>query len=242
MLMSKNALISGANKGIGLETARQLGALGYKIYVGSRDTKKGDLAVADLKSEGIDAVAVHLDMDDSSTFSSVANLIEANDGHLDALVNNAGAILDFGERPSEVSMDKVRSSFDVNFFAQIELTQRLLPLIQKSKAGRIVNVSSILASLAMNSDPKSPLGEWRALGYNASKAALNAFTTILAFELKDTNVKVNSGHPGWVKTDLGGEGALMELEDGAKTNVWLATLPEDGPTGGFFHMHAKLPW
>ena len=240
--MSKNALISGANKGIGLETARQLGALGCKVYVGSRDTAKGDAAAADLRSQGIDAVAVHVDMDDSSTFSSVADLIDSTDGHLDVLVNNAGAIFDFGEKPSLVPIDKVRSSFDVNFFAQIELTQKLIPLILKSEAGRIVNVSSILASLTMNSDPKSPLGEWRALGYNASKAALNAFTTVLAFDLKDTKVKVNSGHPGWVKTDLGGVGALMEIEDGAKTNVWLATLPEDGPTGGFFHMHAKLPW
>jgi NAD(P)-dependent dehydrogenase (short-subunit alcohol dehydrogenase family) len=240
--MSKNALISGANKGIGLETARQLGALGFKVYVGSRDAANGDAAVADLKSQGIDAVAVHLDMNDSSTFSSVANLIEANEGHLDVLVNNAGAIYDRGERPSEVSIEKVRSSFDVNFFSQIDLTQTLLPLILKSEAGRIVNVSSILGSLSMNSDPNSPIGDWRALGYNSSKAALNAFTALLAFDLKGTKVKVNSGHPGWVKTDLGGEGALLELKDGAATNVWLATLPEDGPTGGFFHMHAKLPW
>jgi NAD(P)-dependent dehydrogenase (short-subunit alcohol dehydrogenase family) len=240
--MKKTALISGANKGIGLETARQLGKLGYKVYVGSRDLSRGEKAVQELKSEGIDAVVAHLDMSDSSTFQSVADLIEREEGHLDTLINNAGAILDFGERPSEVAIEKVRESFDVNFFSQIELTQKLLPLLMKSDAGRIVNVSSILASLAMNSDPNSPLGEWRALGYNASKAALNAFTTILAYDLRKTNIKVNSGHPGWVKTDLGGVGALMEIPDGAKTNVWLATLPDDGPTGGFFHMHAKLPW
>jgi NAD(P)-dependent dehydrogenase (short-subunit alcohol dehydrogenase family) len=238
----KNALISGANKGIGLETARQLGQLGYKVYVGSRDIEKGASAVSELRSEGIDAELSHLDMDEPSTFKVVYDQINANDGHLDALINNAGAILDFGERPSEVALEKVRKSFDVNFFAQIDLTQTLLPLIEKSDAGRIVNVSSILASLTMNSDPNSPLGDWRALGYNASKAALNAFTTLLAFDLRDSNIKVNSGHPGWVKTDLGGAGALLEIPDGAKTNVWLATLPEDGPTGGFFHMHAKLPW
>lgn len=238
----KNALISGANKGIGLETARQLGKLGYKVYVGSRDVERGNSAVNELKSEGIDAVLTHLDLSDATTFQTTYDLIESQDGRLDALVNNAGAILDFGERPSEVSIDKVRASFDVNFFAQIELTQKLLPLILKSDAGRIVNVSSILASLTMNSDPNSPIGDWRALGYNSSKAALNAFTTLLAFDLRQTNVKVNSGHPGWVKTDLGGVGALLEIPDGAKTNVWLATLPEDGPTGGFFHMHAKLPW
>jgi NAD(P)-dependent dehydrogenase (short-subunit alcohol dehydrogenase family) len=210
--------------------------------VGSRDEARGEKAAAELQTSGVNAVFVHLNMTDPSTFQSVANLIEAEDGHLDVLVNNAGASFDRGIRPSEVPIEKVRESFDINFFAQIQLTQLLLPLLLKAEAGRIVNVSSILGSLTLNSDPNSPIGDWRSLGYNASKAALNAFTTILAFDLRNTKIKVNSGHPGWVKTDLGGEGALLELEDGAKTNVWLATLPEDGPTGGFFHMHAKLPW
>ena len=240
--MSKTALISGANKGIGLETARQLGALGFKIYVGSRDEERGENAAAELQASGVEAVFVLLNMTDSTTFQPVVDLIEAQDGHLDVLINNAGANFDRGIRPSDVPIEKVKESFEVNFFSQIELTQKMLPLLLKSEAGRIVNVSSILGSLTLNSDPNSPIGDWRSLGYNASKAALNAFTTILAFDLRNTKIKVNAGHPGWVKTDLGGHGALLELEDGAKTNVWLATLPEDGPTGGFFHMHAKLPW
>lgn len=240
--MIKNALVSGGNKGIGLETARQLGNLGFKVYIGSRDQAKGELAIADLVEQGIEAQYVHLDMDAPSTFQSTFDLINAQDGHLDVLVNNAGAHFDRGMKPSEVPINLVRDSFNVNFFSHIELTQKLLPLVLKSHAGRIVNVSSILGSIALNSDPESPLGDWRSLGYNSSKAALNAFTALLAYELRNTNVKVNSGHPGWVKTELGGDGALLELADGAATNVWLATLPEDGPTGGFFHMHAKLPW
>ncbi len=240
--MSKTALISGANKGIGFETARQLGAQGFKVYIGSRDEARGERAAAELQASGITAVPVNLNMSDSSTFKAAHDLIEAQDGHLDVLINNAGASFDKGIRPSEVPMENVRDSFEINFFSQIELTQIMLPLLLKSDAGRIVNVSSILGSLTLNSDPNSPIGEWRSLGYNSSKAALNAFTTILAFDLRNTKIKVNAGHPGWVKTDLGGDGALLEIVDGAKTNVWLATLPEDGPTGGFFHMHAKLPW
>jgi NAD(P)-dependent dehydrogenase (short-subunit alcohol dehydrogenase family) len=240
--MKKNAFITGANKGIGLETAKQLGALGFKIYVGSRDEARGEQAVAELQSNGVLAVNVHVNMTDSATFKTAADLIQSEDGHLDVLVNNAGASFDKGVRPSEVSMTQLRNSFEVNFFSQVELTQALLPLLMKSDAARIVNVSSILGSLTLNSDPQSPIGDWRSLGYNSSKTALNAFTAILAYDLRNTNIKVNSGHPGWVKTHLGGPGALLEVADGAATNVWLATLPEDGPTGGFFHMHAKLPW
>jgi len=240
--MGKNALISGANKGIGLETARQLGKLGYKVYIGSRDKSRGTGAAAALQSEGVDAEFIHLDMNDPSTFQSAFKTIESQDGHLDALVNNAGTSFDKGVRPSEVSMKILRDSFDVNFFAQVELTQTMLPLLMKSEAGRIVNVSSILGSLTLNSDPESPIGDWRSLGYNSSKTALNAFTAILAYDLRNTKIKVNSGHPGWVKTELGGEGATLDVTGGAVTSVWLATLPDDGPSGGFFHMHAKLPW
>ncbi|MBI1332995.1 MAG: SDR family NAD(P)-dependent oxidoreductase [Armatimonadetes bacterium] len=240
--MSNNALISGANKGIGIETARQLGKLGYKVYLGARDIVKGEAAEAELKAEGLNVEFVLLDMSAPSTFQTVYNHIESLDGHLDVLVNNAGVILDFGVTPSELPIEKLKETFDVNFFAQVELTQLLLPLIKKSLAGRIVNVSSILGSLTLNSDPTSALGDWRSLGYNSSKAALNAFTTLLAFELRNTKIKVNSAHPGWVKTDLGGPNALLDLEDGAKTSVWLATLPDDGPTGGFYHLQAKLPW
>jgi len=141
-----------------------------------------------------------------------------------------------------VAQEALRETFDTNFFAVVELTQALLPLIRKSPAGRIVNLSSILASLTLHSDPKSPIAGSKPLGYNASKTALNAFTVHVADALKDTKIKVNSAHPGWVKTEMGGAGAQMEITDGAKTSVELALLGDDGPTGAYIHMGKPLPW
>lgn len=238
----KTALITGANKGIGLETARQLGRLGYHIYLGARDIAKGEAAAAELTAEGLSVTFVHVDLASPSTFQTVFNLIESQEGHLDVLVNNAGVHLDYDVKPSDLAIDTLRQTFEVNYFGQVELTLELLPLIRRAKAGRIVNVSSILGSLALNSDPKSDLGPWGSLAYNSSKTALNAFTAILAHDLKDSTIKVNSAHPGWVKTDLGGPDAVMDPENGAKTSVWLATLPDDGPTGGYFHMQDTLAW
>jgi NAD(P)-dependent dehydrogenase (short-subunit alcohol dehydrogenase family) len=139
-------------------------------------------------------------------------------------------------------MELLRKIFETNFFAQVALTDALLPLIKKSPAGRIVNLSSILASLTLHADPQSPIYDAKSFAYDASKTALNAFTIHLAWELRDTKVKVNSAHPGWVKTDMGGPNATMELSEGGKTSAALATLPDDGPTGGFFHLGQPLPW
>jgi NAD(P)-dependent dehydrogenase (short-subunit alcohol dehydrogenase family) len=139
-------------------------------------------------------------------------------------------------------MDLLRKVFETNFFAVVALTEKLLPLIRKSPAGRIVNLSSILGSLTLHADPKSPIYNAKSFAYDASKTALNAFTVHLAYDLRDTKIKVNSAHPGWVKTDMGGPEAPMELSEGAKTSVTLATLPEDGPTGGYFHLGQTLPW
>ncbi len=143
---------------------------------------------------------------------------------------------------STVTPDVLRKTFETNFFAVVALTQALLPLVRKSPAGRIVNLSSILGSLKLHSDPTSPIYAMKAFGYDASKTALNAFTVHLAHELRATPIKVNSAHPGWVKTDMGGSAAPMEVTEGAKTSIQLATLPEDGPTGGFFHLGKPLPW
>jgi NAD(P)-dependent dehydrogenase (short-subunit alcohol dehydrogenase family) len=240
--VKKVALITGANKGIGFETARQLAQQGYTVLIGARDKTRGSEAANQLKSEGLDANFLHIDLEDPATFPAAAKVVSTEYGHLDALINNAGINLDFGHRASEVDTDLVRKTFEINLFSQIELTKNFIPLLEKSPAGRIVNLSSILGSLTLNSDPKSPIGDWRSLGYNASKAALNAYTAILSFDLRNTKIKVNAAHPGWVKTELGGPNAPMELEDGAKTSVWLATLPDDGPTGGYFHMQDRLPW
>lgn len=239
--MTTVALITGANKGIGLETARQLAQKGIKVLLGARDEKRGLEAANVLKSEGLDVEYVNVDVDNLETHKSVGNYIQENYGKLDILINNAG-VMEEPKLTSQLSVDVYRKIFETNFFNLISLTQTLLPLVQKSDAGRIVNLSSILGSLTTHSDPNSFIYNFKLPAYNISKTALNAFTVHLAHELKDTNIKVNSAHPGWVKTDMGGENAPMELVDGAKTSVWLATLPSDGPNGGFFHMQESLPW
>src|SRR6202046_2817515 len=136
----------------------------------------------------------------------------------------------------------MEETYKTNFCPPVELTQTLLPLVKKSEAGRIVNMSSILGSQTLHADPKSPIYNFKALSYDASKAALNSFTIHLAHELQDTNIKVNSAHPGWVKTDMGTDAATMELPEGAKTSVALATLPDNGPTGSYIHLGETLPW
>jgi NAD(P)-dependent dehydrogenase (short-subunit alcohol dehydrogenase family) len=241
---TKVALITGANKGIGLETARQLGKLGVTILVGARSVAKGEEAAEVLRGIGVDARAVKLDVLDRADYATVAKLIEKDYGRLDILINNAGVLLDnrTGNETSTTSAKLLRETFDTNFFAVVELTQTLLPLIRKSAAGRIVNLSSILASLTLHATKGSPIYDAKTFAYDASKAALNSFTIHLAHELQGAKIKVNSAHPGWVKTDMGGEGAMMEIVDGAKTSVQLAMLGEDGPSGGYFHMGDSLPW
>jgi NAD(P)-dependent dehydrogenase (short-subunit alcohol dehydrogenase family) len=245
------AFITGANRGIGLETARGLGKLGITVLVGARNAAQGQAAVSALADDGITtAEAVEFDVSKREHHQKIADLIARRFGRLDILINNAGVMLDeanFGlpagfNTASTVSEKVLRDTFDVNFFAPVLLTQTLLPLLKKSPAGRIVNLSSILGSLALHADPKSPIYAAKAFAYDASKAALNAFTIHLAAELRDTKIKVNSAHPGWVKTDMGGEAAPLEVKDGAKTSIQLATLPDDGPTGGFFHLGERLPW
>lgn len=164
---------------------------------------------------------------------------------MDILINNAGVLLTghlFVTNSSTVSDNDVKETFQVNLFSVISLTQALLPLIKKSDAGRIVNVSTILSSLTLHSAKDSPIQPAKEFAYNASKTALNAYTVNLAKELRDTNIKVNSGHPGWVKTKLGGPKAPMEVEHGYETSLYLATLGDDGPNEGLFHKKDSLPW
>ncbi len=243
-MSKKVALITGANKGLGFETARQLGAQGITILVGARDEARGTEAVAKLQAEGVDAHFIQLNVTDAATHANAAKFIEEKFGKLDILINNAGVLMDYGVPISAAPVANWRTTFETNVFSLIELTQTLLPLIKKSEAGRIVNLSSILGSLTLNRDPNSWIAASATMNtsYDASKAALNMFTIHLANELKDTNIKVNSAHPGWVKTDMGGEAAPMEIVDGAKTSVALATLPDDGPTGAYIHLGETLPW
>lgn len=241
----KVALITGANKGIGLETARQLAAEGVIVLLGARDLARGEAAAEALKAEGLDVRPVKIDVDDRADHASIAALIEKEFGRLDILVNNAGVMLD-GELGTNttltVSEEAIRKTFDTNFFAVVALTNTLLPLLKKSEAGRIVNLSSVLGSLTQHSDKTGRIYNSKTFAYDTTKVALNSYTVHLAHVLKDTKIKVNSAHPGWVKTDMGTDAAPMNVVDGSKTSVWLATLPEDGPTGGFFHMQDTLPW
>lgn len=240
------ALVTGANKGLGLETCRQLARRQMTVLMGARDIKKGRLAAEGLKIEGLTVEPVQLDVTRADHIAQVVSLVEARFGRLDILVNNAGMIHPdepmFANSAERVSLQALRETFEVNFFGQVALTQALLPLIKKSPAGRIVNVSSILGSLTLHSDESSQATQIKPLAYDASKTALNQFTVHLAASLTQTPVKVNAAHPGWVKTDLGSQRAPMEVEDGAKTAVRLAILGPDGPTGKFFHFDEEIPW
>lgn len=242
--MSKRIiLITGANKGIGFETARQLAREGHTVIVAARDAAKAEAAVAQLGREGLAAEAVALDVTDAASIARAAEQVGARHGKLDTLINNAGVVQEpWGTTTSQTTLDQWRGTFEANVFGLVAVTQAFLPLVRKSEAGRIVNVSSILGSLTLHADPSSPIYDMKSVAYDTSKAAVNQYTIHLAHELRDSNIKVNAAHPGWVKTDLGGEQAPMEVEDGAKTSVWLATLPADGPTGGYFHMRDRLPW
>ena len=244
MSNKKIALITGANKGIGLETARQLGKKGIIVLLGARDIKKGKTAAEELSKEGIEAHPIAIDVSDPESVKKAADRVEQDFGRLDILVNNAGLMADDrGKKVSEQSLKTWRETFDTNVFGLIATTNAFLPLLRKSDAGRIVNLSSILGSIEFHATPGSPVYDAKDTpAYNVSKSAVNAYTVQLAYELKDTNVKVNAAHPGWVKTDMGGEGAVMEIDDGARTSVALATIGEDGPNGAYLHMGEPLPW
>jgi NAD(P)-dependent dehydrogenase (short-subunit alcohol dehydrogenase family) len=241
---TKVALITGANKGIGLETARQLGKLGMTVLLGARDLARGEEAAEALRSIGIDARSVKLDLLDRADYGALAKSIERDFGRLDILINNAAINLegDAAHETSTTSASVLGDTFQTNFFAVVELTQMLLPLLRKSAAGRIVNVSSSQGSLTMLAETESVVYAQKTFAYDASKTALNSFTIHLAHELHGTKIKVNSVHPGWVKTDMGGPNADLELVDGAKTSIRLATLAADGPTGSYFYMDETLPW
>jgi len=245
--MEKVALITGASKGLGFETAYQLGVKGYAVIVAARTQQKSNETAEKLKSKGVHAVGMKLDVVNDNDVDNLSKSINEHFGKLDVLVNNAGVQLDFpgfmpGNSTETVSMDILKQTFEINYFAPIALTQKLLPLLKKSTAGRIVNVSSIMGSLALHADSNSPIYGIKLLAYNSSKTALNQFTLHLAEAIKDSPIKVNSAHPGWVKTDLGGEYAPMSIEDGVKTIVDLSTLDENGPTGAFIHLGESLPW
>jgi NAD(P)-dependent dehydrogenase (short-subunit alcohol dehydrogenase family) len=242
--MTKIALITGANKGIGFETARQLARSGgVHVLLAARDRAKGVEAALKLQGEGLDVEALTLDVTAAASIAAAVKEVEKKFGRLDILINNAGiAADDASKKVSEQPLDTWRKTFDTNLFALIAVTQAFLPLLEKADAGRIVNLSSILASLTLHTDPNSPIYDFKLPAYNVSKTAVNGWTVQLAYQLRNTPIKVNAAHPGWVKTEMGGASAPMEIVDGAKTSVALALIGANGPNGAYVHMGEPLPW
>lgn len=236
------ALVTGANKGIGFEIARQLGKSGACVLVGARDPTLGETAAATLRGEGLDARCINIDLGKPATIEVAASAILADHERLDILVNNAG-VSDRGDGPpSTASIDAVRRVFETNFFGTLMVTQAMLPLLRKSKSARIVNVSSGLGSLTHNGDPAWEFANVKRMGYNGSKAALNMLTVQLAFELRDRGIKVNSADPGFTATDFNNHRGYQTVPEGAAAAIRLALLPDDGPTGGFFSASRQEPW
>lgn len=239
--MSVVSLVTGANQGLGFETARRLVAAGHRVLVGARTEQKAAEAAARL---GPSAEGLALDVTSPADHARAARWIGERHGRLDVLVNNAGVNLGepwMGNTVLSGDDATLRATFDTNFFGLIGLTRALVPLLRASAAGRVVNVSSIMGSLSAHGKG-APLEGLKPFAYDASKTALNAFTVHLAQALEVDRILVNSAHPGWVKTQLGTEYAPMTVEEGAETVVLLATLPDGGPTGGFFHRGDPVSW
>jgi NAD(P)-dependent dehydrogenase (short-subunit alcohol dehydrogenase family) len=228
------ALVTGANRGIGLETARQLAERGFSVLAGSRDAERGEAAVEPLRENGLDVVARQLDVTAPEEVEGLAGELEAGHGRLEILVNNAGiASGGYGESVLDADPDDMRRAFEVNTLGPWRCCRAFVPLLRRGEHPRIVNVSSGAGQL---SDMGTGI-----LGYRLSKVALNALTRVLANELRGDGVLVNSVCPGWVATDMGGPGGRTVAE-GAAGVVWAATLPDDGPTGGFFRDAERLDW
>lgn len=242
MSEQKIALITGANKGLGYETARQLAKQNVVVLLGARDETRGKEAAEKLQNEGFGVEFILVDVTDEKTIEAAAKYVEETFGKLDILINNARIAVEYGLEPGEIDLEKIRQTFDTNFFGVIAVTKHFLPLVKKSDSGRIVNVSSGLGSLTLHSDPNSPYYDIKPLAYNSSKTALNMFTVILAHELKDTKIKVNSADPGYTATDLNHNSGPKTVEQGASIIYDLATLPEDGATGGYYDDQGVVPW
>lgn len=228
------AVVTGANRGIGFEICRQLARQGLHTILTSRDESKGQAARQELVEEGLDVAYHQLDITDPESVQHLAAHIQQEYGRLDILVNNAGIAIDKGTGVLHTDLDTLRQTMETNLYGPLRLCQALVPLMRRQEYGRIVNLSSSMGQLStMGSEAPS---------YRMSKAALNALTRILAAYLEGTGILVNSMCPGWVRTDMGGRSASRSVKEGADTAVWLANLPDDGPTGGFFRDRKPIPW
>jgi NAD(P)-dependent dehydrogenase (short-subunit alcohol dehydrogenase family) len=235
------ALVTGANKGIGYEIAAGLGALGWSVGVGARDAGRRDAAVEKLRAGGADAFGVPLDVTDDESVAAAAALVEERAGRLDVLVNNAGVTGAMPQEPTRVDPATVRTAVETNVIGVIRVTNAMLPLLRRSASPRIVNMSSSVGSLTRQTDPSVDVGPISA-AYSASKTFLNAVTIQYARELSGTNILINAACPGYTATDLNGFRGVRTPEQGAAIAIHLATLPDDGPTGGFFEDDGRVPW
>ena len=238
----KIALVTGANKGIGFEVARELGYQGITVLLGARNAELGKAAETKLKAEGVDAHFVDLDVTRPETIKAAQEAIQKQFGRIDILINNAGVVAKGDGPPSVADPEAVRQVLEVNFFGVLAVTQAMLPLVRKASSGRIVMVSSGLGSLTWNADPEWPFAAVKPLGYNGSKAILNMLTVQLAWELRDTPIKVNTVNPGYTATDLNGNSGHQSIAEGAAETVRQALVPDDAPTGGFFETGGVVPW
>jgi NAD(P)-dependent dehydrogenase (short-subunit alcohol dehydrogenase family) len=240
MAQQKTALVTGANRGLGLEIARQLAHQGYEVFLGMRDLARGAAALSALKAQGLKAHALQLDMADSDSIKRAVAELATRVPALDALVNNAGVMLDgWSLPPSELPTQLLRDTFETNLIGPFELLREASPLLRKSQAARVVNIATDMSSLANINNPQSLVYGVLSPAYQSSKVALNAMTVLFAKEFMEEGIKVNSASPGWCRTDMGTDQAPLSVEEGADTAVWLATLPADGPTGQFFSSTRK---
>lgn len=249
MTDTKTILVTGANKGIGLHIARGLAKQGHTVLVAARSEERGEQAAATLREEGLDARFLHLDVTDQALVSAAAKRVDEEFGRLDALVNNAGiALADGAWNTSELTPETTRKVFETNVIGVVSVTNAFLPLLRKSSAGRIVNVSSEVGSFTFITDPNQPFAGMQVGAYGASKSALNMLTVSYAVELKDSSIKINAMTPGYTKTDLNENQGWRAPEESAKVAIDLALLDEDGPSGGFFqegleyHADTTVPW
>ena len=236
------ALVTGANKGIGLEIARQLGQHQVSVIIGARDRARGEAAADDLRAQGLDAFFIEIDVTDRASVLRAAAEIGATHGQLDILVNNAGISHASDGRADSADIAAVKTIFDTNFFGVLAVTQAMLALLRGAPAGRIVNMSSSLGSMRVNADPSSPYYGVRPIGYNASKAALNMLTVALAEDLRDTRIVVNAACPGYARTDLNGNNGYLTPQQAAQVPVRLALLADGQTTGKFIDAHGDVPW
>ncbi len=236
-IMSPNqkiAVVTGANRGLGFETCRQLGQKGFQVILTARDSSKGEAAAKELQNQGLAVIFSPLDVTDPVSIEKLSDFIRKQFGRLDVLVNNAGVLLDPDGSIFNAKIETIQQTIETNVYGPLRLCQALIPLMKEYNYGRVVNVSSGMGQLS-DMDGGYP-------GYRISKTALNAVTRMLTAELQGTNILVNSVCPGWVKTDMGGANATRTLEEGVDTIVWLATLPDNGKTGGFWRDRKPIPW